>query len=234
VAVGDIVSRTWDIYYHCFFRVVLVVCAAWLGTALALAVGLSLVASVFWLVLQVAPVEAASLVAVLVALPAVLPAVWINVGQLIFMIKLARGHQPDWSDLLRGGSCTLNYLHAAISLGLLLLLGVILCLFPALIVLAVFTPTLFLVVERGLEPGASMKAAWRLSHGNFLHLLLVATVHVGVESAGQLIPCGLGAVLTAPFITLLWTVTYLRLTGQPTVTYEYELRAESGERRAES
>jgi hypothetical protein len=67
-----------------------------------------------------------------------------------------------------------------------------------------------------------MKAARQLARGNVIHLLLVVALSFGLQSLAHLIPFGLGQLLTAPFIALLWTVTYLRLTGQPTVQYEYQ------------
>jgi hypothetical protein len=221
VAVGDIVGRTWDIFFHRFFEVLLVVLAVGLGTMVALAVGLSLDVLAFLLMLKIATPEAAILVAIVGFFPALLPAVWIQVGQVIYLLKLARGHKVKWHDLLRGGSYVVEYLHAAILIGLLTVVGLLLCFVPGMIVLAVLTPTWYLIVERELRPVAAMKAAWQLVRGNFVHILLVMAVHIGVTSLAELIPCGLGHLLATPFVALLWTVTYLRLTGQPTVTYEY-------------
>jgi hypothetical protein len=227
VGVGDIVGRTWDIFFHRFLRVMIVVIVTWLLTAVALTVGLSLDALAFWLVLQTVTLEAAILVALIGLFPALLPALWVYVGQLVYLLKLARGHRVRWYDVLRGGPYVVNFLHAAILIGLLALVGLILCVVPGMIVLAVFAPAWYLMVERELKPIAAMKTSWRLIRGNFVHILLVMAVNLGVATVAELVPCGVGQLFAVPFIALLWTVTYLRLTGQATVTYEYEPSAAS-------
>jgi hypothetical protein len=221
VDAGDIVGRTWDIYYHRFLRLVFVGWLAMMVCAAAITVGLSLDFLAFWLLLKFTTLEVAILVGFVGLFPAMLPAVWIFVGLFIYLIRLVRGHRARWRDLLRGGPFAVVYLKSALSIGLLTMLGFLLCVVPGLLVMAVFIPALFLIVERDMRPGQAMRTAQRLTRGNLLQLFLVAGVHVGVESLSHLIPCGLGWLLSVPFVTLLWTVTYLRLTGQPTVQYKY-------------
>lgn len=225
VGVGDIVGRTWDILFHRFLRVMTVVIGTWLLMGVALVVGLLWNALGVWLTLQAATLEAAILVAIIGFFLALLPALWIYAGQMIYLLKLARGHEVRFRDVLRGGPYVLNFLHAAILIGLLTLIGLALCVVPGMVVLAVFAPTWYLMVERELKPVAAMKASWRLMRGNFVHILLVMAVNLGAATVAEMVPCGLGQILVTPFVALLWTVTYLRLTGQPTVTYQYKPKA---------
>jgi uncharacterized membrane protein len=253
--VGDIVGRTWDLFFHRFLHVCIVVIVTGLLTLVALTVGLSWVALACWLMLQFATLEAAILVAVVGLFPALLPAAWIYVGQLVYLLKLARGHKVRWYDTLRGGPYVVHFLHAAVLIGLLALVGPVLGLvpsilvgtffpstgyvngtlaviglffgvFPAMVVRAVFAPAWYLMVERELKPVAALKASCRLIRGNFVPVMLVLALNMVVDMVAHFIPCGIGQLLATPFIAVLWTVTYLRLTGQPTVTFEYEPAAE--------
>jgi hypothetical protein len=233
ISVGDIVGRTWDIFFHRFFELTLVVLATTLGSMVALAVGLALDALAFLALLWLGWLEAAILVFFVGLFPAALPAVWIHVGQVVYVLKLARGQKRTWRDLLRGGCYSTAYLHTMLITGLLMVPGLLLCLVPGLIILAVLTPAWYLVVERKLTPSQAIRAARQLARGNLLHLVLVMALWVGVESVGQLI--GPLYLLVLPFVGLLWTVTYLRLTGQSTVCYEYQPAGdESPENQAES
>jgi hypothetical protein len=224
ISVGDILGRTWDIFFHRFFELTLVVLVATLGSLVALAVGLAVDLLVFWGLLQLASLEVAILVLLIGLFPAVLPAIWIHVGQVVYVLKLARGQKRTWRDLLRGGCYSTTYLHCSLVIALLVFLGLLLCVVPGLIILTVLSPAWYLVVERKLTPSEGIRGARQLARGNLTHLVLVMAIWVAVESVGQLI--GPFYLLVLPFVTLLWTVTYLRLTGQPTICYEYQTDAD--------
>jgi len=216
IELGDVVGRTWDVYYRNLWTLIAVVFLAGAGSAVAAIVGLAYDAAVVWLLLQLGWFEAAVLAGILLLIPLLMPAVWIHVGQVVYVRRMARGQRAELADLLRGGPMTVHYFKAALLLMLLTVLGTAACIVPGVWLAVVLAPWLFLIVDRQARPREAFTASRQLTAGNRTALLLVLAVHAGVLMLAQAIPLGIGHLFATPFLALLWAVAYLRLTGQAT------------------
>jgi hypothetical protein len=99
-------------------------------------------------------------------------------------------------------------------LAAVLVIGLLLCV-PVLI-WALLRLTFFawpLIIDRGYGPLEAMQGSWRLTAKHFWPLLGVALVCLLIHIGG-LILCGVGALFTLPFITLIHAAGYLLVAGR--------------------
>jgi hypothetical protein len=135
-------------------------------------------------------------------------------GQAIFFLKIARGQRAGITDLFTGWHWALQAFLAAFIVGLVITLGIILCVVPGIIAALMFWPTLYFVVDRNAGALEAMDFSRDVTNGNKLYLFLLGIV-VGILALLSVIPCGLGLIFFLPWLGVLGAVTYLRLSGQP-------------------
>jgi hypothetical protein len=88
------------------------------------------------------------------------------------------------------------------------------CIVPGVIFILMFSQAWFVIVDRGAGPIQSLRWSKQLTEGQKTNLALVYLLVIGLQYAASLVPCGIGAIFVAPYITLLLAVTYLVLSGQ--------------------
>lgn len=160
--------------------------------------------------------------------------VFLACGQTMIQLKLARGEQAELGELFRGMRFLLRMVMCNV---VLFFLGVA-CFVPFLITVLVsrdiapfvalasfvvviyfsiaFEPFPFVLVAEDTPGIAAISRAWQLTNGNRLTLLLLAIVQVLVLVLGVL-ACCVGLLVAWPFVSMMLTVAYLRMSGQPTV-----------------
>ena len=210
---SDVLGRTWRIFRQhwgeCMlvFVVVVILILITFGTALGVGAVLgALVGS-----------EAITVVfTVLAACLAGLFAVWIGIGQRLFFLKMARGEETSLGELFCGGPFFLNTLLAGALFALANLAGLMLCIVPGIIVALMFSHFHFLIIDRNVDAVESLSLSKQVTHGNKLMLLAIFMTVVVASSVINQFTCNLGALVTAPFMSLLSAVVYLVMTGQAT------------------
>lgn len=169
---------------------------------------------------------------------------WLNIGQIIVLLKIARGGEATVGELFTGGAylvraivvviCVLAFVVASmlpfvipgivamIVAGsnstvavVLLLAGVGLAFIPYFYILLAFSPSLYLIVDRNAGALESLQLSREVTAGNKLQLLLVWIVGGFVYLLGFL-ACCVGVFFTGPLFGMIITVAYLSMTGQPT------------------
>ena len=217
IAVGDVFERSWTIY-----KDKMIWC---IGAVL-------IVGIVNYVVAQIAN-YASAILGALVGYPAVaivcmilgifagqLFALWLNIGMALLLLKIGRGQEPSMGDLFRGGPYFLTALVAGILVGLIDLVGFVLLIVPGIIFALMFSQFLYLIVDRNVGIVESLELSMRITRGNKATLFLLWILSAGLIFAGMLMCC-VGVIFTAPLVSLLWTVAYLAMTGQPTADRLY-------------
>jgi hypothetical protein len=145
--------------------------------------------------------------------------VWLTSGQILFMLKIGRGEDAHFGDVFSGGPYMLRVMGAGILFGLMALLGYILLIVPGIIVILMFWPFIYAIIDRNADVLESLDIARNLTNGNkltvFLMGLLVMLLLV-VCLIPILLTCGIGYFAFIAYIALLWVVAYLQMSGQPT------------------
>lgn len=138
---------------------------------------------------------------------------WLAVGHFRFYLKLARGEEATLSDLIHSGPVAGRMTALNILFGVLTLVGLMMCVIPGLFVMLVYWPYGRLLVDRDLPGLSAFEASRSVTRGHLATNLVLVFTAIGATAACNLIP--LGVVISVPFIGLLFSVAYLRMTRQP-------------------
>lgn len=140
---------------------------------------------------------------------------WITLGQALVFLRIARGQPVELGELFAGGPYLLRTVGASILFGLAVLAGLILLIIPGIIFSLMFSQFMYLIVDRNAGVIESLERSKQITTGNKLTLLALGLVVAGLAIVA-VIPCGLGLIVLLPFVSLLWAVAYLSMTGQAT------------------
>jgi phage FluMu protein Com len=142
--------------------------------------------------------------------------VWLGIGQAKYFLKIARGQPAEIADLFSGGPHFINILLASLLFGLIVGVGLLLCVVPGVILSLMFSQYYYLVLDRNVPVLESLGQSKELTNGNKLTLFLIWLVSGLVGMLLILVTCGLGLLVVAPYCALLHPVVYLAITGQRT------------------
>ena len=142
--------------------------------------------------------------------------IWLGIGQAIYFLKIARGQRAELGELFTGGPYFLRILGASILFGLAYLVGLILCIVPGIIIGLMFSQYYYLILDRKVGVIDSLNISKDIMVGNKMTLFLIGLIGVVVTILVAVFTCLIGLLVAIPFFALLWPVTYLAITGQPT------------------
>ena len=114
---------------------------------------------------------------------------YIGIGLAQMMLKLARNQPTEFGDLFGGGPRFLPALGVSILFGLAVAGGFILLIIPGIIVLLVWWPCYYLVVDSKSTVMDSFGLSREITRGNLATTFLVWLVGIGVTGIGLLACC---------------------------------------------
>ena len=97
--------------------------------------------------------------------------------------------------------------------------GYLLALVPMIILLLMFCMFQYLIIDRNAGIIESLSLSRQITAGNKLTMFGVLLVSGLLGGLLVLFTCGLGFVLVGPYLTVLWVVMYLCMSGQPTLAH---------------
>ncbi len=108
---------------------------------------------------------------------------------------------------------------AALLVGILATVGLILLIIPGLVFLFFASLTTYFVVDRSLGPVDALKASIATVRSNSGAVMMALLVTIGTTIAG-IAACCVGLIVAVPLNTLIWTYTYRKLSGGQVVGIE--------------
>jgi uncharacterized membrane protein len=96
--------------------------------------------------------------------------------------------------------------------GLMVGIGIVACVIPGLVVLALFGMSPYFFIDRGMSMGEAFNASREAATSRGFALPVILCVIVG---AAGLIACGIGALVTAPAAYIAVAFLYRNASGQP-------------------
>jgi hypothetical protein len=237
IDIKDVILRTWEIFKVqwalCLSAGILAWAAVFLASMILVA---GPVALGFYVVKSF---TVAVILGFLGSLATTLVSAWVAVGTIRFFLGVVRGHEPPVGDIFTGGPqfvpLLITLMLFYLVLGAIHLIGVA----PGLVVglvwawlggvvgwfgmvvasgvivflFLMFSQAFFLIVDRNMQVIEALQQSSRLTDGNKVYLF-VLLVLVLVLCMLSLIPFGLGLLVSMPFVSLLYAVIYLRISGQ--------------------
>lgn len=144
-----------------------------------------------------------------------LVSVWMHMGFVRYLLKLARGQVPAFGEIFAGGPL-LALLGASLLLGIGVSIGYLLLIVPGVILAAGWLLVPYLVIERRAAVLDAFGTSWRATNGHKVSLVLLALLILLVSMAGMLAFC-VGVLVAIPVCMLAIVYAYLKLTGEEPV-----------------
>lgn len=220
------------------------VCVLALVIVYAISLGAGMVVQVMEVTLRAVNATPAVMMAVLFLanVASQLVGFWLGIGVKIFLLKVARRHDPSFTDLFAGGRYLIRVILASILIGLMVFGAVIVCLVPGLALMAlvgpnspagwivvslctvaatiagivlyiIFSQYQYLIIDRNVGVIDSLMLSRDVTAGNRLMIFILGLIYFGLSMLG-ILACCIGLVFTLPLAMLTFAVAYLMMTGQ--------------------
>lgn len=200
VKFGDWISEGWRLFADQW--------KAWVLHALVFfAISMIPVALLIILLLAAEMSPLVPLAMVLLIAAIILAQAWLMGGMYRSAFEQLRGGRIELADIFSAGDCALRIMAAMLLIGLLYLVGALMCLIPGFLVLGLFFFTVPLIVERGVGVLEAMRASFELARSNLLMFTLFALLVSLLASAGSYV-CYVGALVTYPLFFTVAAVAY--------------------------
>ena len=98
-------------------------------------------------------------------------------------------------------------------MGIAIGLGLIACIVPGILLMLMWWPAYYLVVDEKAGVMESFSVAGNITRGNWGAAILLWLISLAVSMAGVLALC-IGILFAAPFVAMMWAVAYLMMSGQ--------------------
>jgi phage FluMu protein Com len=148
---------------------------------------------------------------------------YLGIGNALIALKLARGQRAEFGDLFKVGPQFLPVLGVSLIIGVIYMVGAMLCIVPGIIALLMFWPAYWLVADQKADVIESLTLATRISQGNWGTAFILGLLAFVIMLAGCAALC-VGLLAAAPLINMLGAVAYLMMSGQLPVQYGYSQR----------
>jgi hypothetical protein len=137
---------------------------------------------------------------------------WLQVGYLVFNVKIARGEQADVHDLFVGGTNAVTLFVVNLLVGLAVGVGTLFCIVPGIYLAMMLWPAPFLHIDKKLDIMQAITVASKVTEGNksTSFLLYLACMLIIIISLITII----GPIFTGAFFGVVLAVAYLKMTGQ--------------------
>ncbi len=142
---------------------------------------------------------------------------WITLGVLLMMLKIARSEEVEAGDMFSAGPMLLPALGVAILVGVMFVMGLCLLVVPGIILVLMFSQSILLVVDKRVGIVDALRMSMEATSGNKLTLFALYLLTFAGGTALVVLTCGLASVFVHPFVTMLWCISYLEMTGQSTI-----------------
>lgn len=123
-----------------------------------------------------------------------------------------RGERIQVGDIFSAGDVFLRVAGAVLLIGVLSVIGALLCFFPGLIVAGLFSFTLPLIIDGKLGVIDAMRASFERTKGNWFMFTLFILVVSLLAQIGS-VACGIGIIVTFPLYFTIHTVAFRDLFG---------------------
>lgn len=156
----------------------------------------------FWLVMAGANMFTWGLAGLVVGGP-------LTLGLFALILKIVRGEQAEIGVMFSGFQRFLPALLANLLISVFVGIGIVLCVIPGLIVMALYMLTFLYMYDKGMDFWPAMEASRQQVMANFGKWLVLGIVIVALNLVGS-IPCGLGLLVTSPLSMLMIALAYER------------------------
>lgn len=129
------------------------------------------------------------------------------------MLLLTRGLKPGFDQFYKNWRLLLSWIIASFIFSIFVVVGLIFFIVPGLYLWATLGFYPFFILDKGLGPIESLKAAAEATKGNRWQILLLFLACVGLDLLG-LLCFGVGILISTPVTLIALATVYEKITGQ--------------------
>ncbi len=130
------------------------------------------------------------------------------------MLKMTKDLNPGISELFSCSRFVWRMFLCSLVFGILIALGLVCLVIPGIIVMLMFWPYSFLLIDRDLPGIDSFTEIKKYTKGNLGSLTLIFLASFGIYILGSSLTYGFGAIFLLPFLVMVQTVAYAEMTNQ--------------------
>jgi len=212
IDLDSVLSRTWAIYKSKLGACILATIVMWAVSFLT-----NLPLNFMMMIVQDASDGVKVLTFLLSYIGIFAVSTFVLTGIAIYFLKIARGQDASIGDLFTGGPYFASTLGAYLLVTIITIVGFMLLVVPGVIAILMLSQFLMLIVDQRVGAIDSLTLSRQITSGNKVTLFLMWLLVGFVGLLITLFTCGLGALFVAPFQFLMMAVSYLMMTGQPTI-----------------
>jgi len=161
------------------------------------------------------PNAALSAIGLLLLIPSYLVGWFLNIGVTKVLYKVARGKETSIGEIFSGSPYFMKMIGATIVFGIMIAIGSLLCVVPGVLVMLMFWPYTFVLVDENPDGINCLWRAKEITQGNWGSAFVLFLAAFAICLVGLLAFC-VGIIFAAPLAQLTFAVAYCHMTGQRT------------------
>jgi uncharacterized membrane protein len=138
---------------------------------------------------------------------------YLQAGLHIVLLRLGRGENVEIAELFTGGPYFWRYFWGTLLFQIMIGFGFLLLIVPGVILLLMFWPFLYVIVDRDEGIIDSLRIAQETTSGTYGVVFILYLAGAGIQILGIFPGLCIGLLFTIPFWMLLWAVTYCVISG---------------------
>lgn len=138
---------------------------------------------------------------------------WLTIGIIRICCAVVRRQPADVGMVFSGGPWLLRYLGASILFGMAATIGFVLFIVPGVYLVLTYWSYVYFLIDRNCGVMDAFQQAGSYGAGNRFSTFVLGLLGIGLMLVGVL-ACGIGVLVTAPLVVLLFSVAYLMISGQ--------------------
>ena len=140
---------------------------------------------------------------------------FVNIGVWRILLDVGKGNNVDFGKIFSGADLFLPMYGATLLWYLMVIPATTLLIVPGVILLLFFGQFHYLMVDQKVGVFDSFSRSVDITRGNRGTLLGIYAASLGIAIACFITCIPVGMIFFGPFVSLLWVVAYLKMTGQP-------------------
>lgn len=210
--IDQLLSEGWEIFRE---RMGICIGVFLLAQVIQLVIQLPELYVQFFVINRPLPPETKALLSIgmsIVSLVRVAFSIWLSIGLSQFSLKIVRGQTAGVGDLFRGGRYFWRALLCSLVLGLAFVVGFVFCIVPGIILVLMYWPYLYVLVDRDSPGLQSLSQSAEITSGNKLTLFGLLLVCAVINLCG-LLALGVGMFISGSYVFVVMTLAYDRISG---------------------
>ena len=139
--------------------------------------------------------------------------IYLGIGQARVFLAVARGQRGDLTQLFLGYDCLLAVVITSLIAGIAMGVGLLLLIVPGILLALLFWSYYWLIIDGKCKMFDAFGQALEIGKLNMGSMFILGLVSGALSVAGACM-CYVGLLLTIPIASMMFTVAYLKMSGQ--------------------